>query len=69
MKKYSAVHQYQTCVSTGPQHLNPDPEILTVGQTARRAHPEVMPAKALIVWAFGLSLLDRLSNKDQEKLA
>lgn len=68
MKKYNNVHQYETCVSTGTQYLNPDPEILTVGQRAQRAHPEIMPAKALLVWAFGLGIIPQLSDKDKDQL-
>jgi hypothetical protein len=57
MTNNNKVHQYKTCVSTGPQHLNPD---LTVGETAQRAHPHLMPAKALIVWAFGLGFIEKV---------
>jgi hypothetical protein len=59
MKRYSAVHQYETCVSTGPQHLNPDPEILTVGEEAQRQHPYVLPAEAVLLFAFGLGFAPR----------
>jgi hypothetical protein len=67
MKKYSNIHQYATCVSTGPQHLNPDPEpfgtpvgeLLTVGEQAQKEHPYELPAKALLLWAFATGLTDR----------
>lgn len=64
----SGVHRYETCVSTGPQHLNPDPEIpaefLTVGEIAQGENPNALPAKALLMWAFGLGFVDRIWPSD-----
>lgn len=77
------VHQYETCVSTGPQHLNPDSddywsfgpgakpspefgtpveEILTIGETAQQQHPELLPAEAIMAFAFGLGFINRLKD-------
>jgi hypothetical protein len=51
------IHHYETCDSTGPQHLNPDPEIdpylLSIGEKALKKFPDLTPAQALIKFAFG----------------
>jgi hypothetical protein len=65
MTNHNSIHQYQTCDSTGPQHLNPDPEfgtpigeLLTIGETAQQQHPNLMPPQALLEFAFGLGFQD-----------
>lgn len=63
MANNNKVHKYEGCVSTGPQHLNPDPEILTVGQKAQQQYPNVLPAQALLMWAFALELTDQMETQ------
>jgi hypothetical protein len=57
------IHKYETCDSTGPQHLNPDPEILTVGETAQQEHPNLLPHEALLEFAFGLGFIKEVKDE------